>query len=126
MVTIVPDSPPPPSPPVSFELNSVKQTIHLVETTLRNAGYMNIVKHAANDGAHWMFVCENPQPPHGEELFYLKWERELFHKVREYVPSLRKTQTRGACSLNLQFVQETLKFNNCTLLFANAQEKMIY
>jgi hypothetical protein len=107
---------------INFELNSVKQAVDVVVAILRRAGYKNIARHGLNDGAHWILEGINQRTETGE-IFYIKWEKELFHKAGILIPELRGT--RGACTMNVEFAEKAFALN-CHILFANKEDSMIY
>jgi hypothetical protein len=115
-----------PNFPVSFDLPGTKQVVNIVDTILRSAGYTNLAHHKQNNMSHYMIVGISPEPPNNtkEELFYVKWEKALFHKAGSYIEGLKGT--RGACSMNIDAVEKTLQFSNCKILFASGEDRMIY
>jgi hypothetical protein len=110
--------------PRNLGLSNYKQAVRTIIMVLMRAGYLNVEKHRLSDGIHYAVTAQGMEKE--PELFYIKWERELFHGAKAMVPGLKGTSTKGACTLNVDLAERAADYPSAHVLFANKEEDTIF
>lgn len=105
-------------------LDTYKEAVRTIILILKRAGYTEVQKYKLADGIHYAVTAYGGGKE--SQVYYVKWERQLFHAAGIVVPGLRGTGTRGASSLNEELAEKAREYPYADILFANREEGLIF